>query len=293
MPVHLIQSMRRVLSAAALCLCAALLLPSSSLAGLQYQFQEDHLESFHFELRRSVHTERAGVDLLQPFTTRVEGTVQRYIARVFRDGSLGLIVRTMGLDGSIERAGSSESKLDLSAVEGRSVSLRLDRGGAQLDSYGWLQLRRTGAGDLVDEVLLGVAPRLPSRIPAEGQHLAGTYQIALPIENGLNCQQTWVLSYVRLQKQPSACNGSCRAVGYEGTVSEKCMDRASALERSGVAKVKGQLEINVHGARSRLRAHRWNVEWERKLSSAQADQPIGEIIQRLHAEGSLVAEEGS
>jgi hypothetical protein len=287
-PVYFTQSMRQALFSAALCLSAMVVLPGSALAGLKYQFQEDHLESFQFELSRSVRTERVGFELLQPFSTRVMGTVQRYVARIFRDGSLGVVVRTMGLDGSIKRVGMSETKLDLSAVEGRSVSLRLDRGGAQLDSTGWLHLRRAGAGDLLDEVLLGSAPRLPARIPAHGELVAGSYRIALPIDKGVSCQQTWVLSYSRVEEQLDACSGSCCAVAYEGTVRENCMDRASALERSGVAKVTGQLEINVLGVRSRVRAHRWIIDWERRLATTQS---VEEIIQHLRAEGSLVAEE--
>jgi len=283
--------MRRVLVTAALCLAVAVVLPRSALAGLQYQFQEDHLESFQFELSRSVRTERAGVDLLQPFSTRIQGTVQRYVARVFRDGSLGLVVRTMGLDGSIQRVGMSESKLDLSAVEGRSLSLRLDRGGAQLDSTGWLHLRRAGAGDLVDDVLLGSAPRLPARIPAQGEAVASSYRMQLPIDEGLSCQQTWILSYSPVEEKLDECHGSCRALAYEGTVRENCMDRANALERSGSAKVTGQLEIHVRGARSRVRAHRWSVDWERQLAPSHGDQPTAQIIQYLSSEGSLKAED--
>jgi len=276
-------------TAVGLCLVVVVVLPAPSLAGLKYRFQEDQVESFRFESSRSERTERSGVTLIQPFKTRVSGRTQRYLARIFRDGTLGVVVRTWELTGAIERAGAEATALDLTGVDGRSVSLRVDRSGALLDSYGWLHFRRSGSGDLVDEVLLGAVPRLPPGIPDRDEVVASTYRLALPIEEGLSCDQTWVLSYSRLSEQPPTCRGSCTTVAYEGTVRESCEDRARGLKRGAVAKVSGQLEIKEHAASRRLRAHRWSLDWERRLTSAR-DGEIGDVIQHLQSDGSLVAE---
>lgn len=284
--------MRGMFTAVGLCLVVVVALPASSLARLKYRFQEDQVESFRFESSRSVRTERSGVSLIQPFTTRVSGRTQRYLARIFRDGTLGVVVRTWELTGAIERAGAEVTTLDLSGVDGRSVSLRVDRSGALLDSSGWLQLRRAGSGDLIDDVLLSAVPRLPPSIPDGVEPVASTYRLALPIEEGLSCDQTWVLSYSRLPDRPPACRGACKIVGYEGTVQESCEDRARSLERSAVAKVSGQLEIKEHAASRRLRAHRWSLDWERRLTSTRGGE-TSDVIQHLRSDGSLVAEEGA
>ena len=283
---------RRGLSLAALCLVVLLCQPSPAAAGLQYRLKPDHLESFHFELSRSVRTERAGHSLIQPFTTRVRGKVERYLARVFRDGTLGVVVRTVNLDGTIERAPASQPKpLDLGAVDGRSVSLRVDRSGALLASYGWLEVRRAGVGDLVDEALLFAVPRLPPQIPAPGQSVAGTHRIEIPIAAGLSCEQTWVLTYTRPLEPLQDCRGSCRAVSYEGSVREKCEDRARGMARTSIAEVQGQLEITGSAQHRRLRAHRWGIDWERSLaSSAVAGDAAQAATQFVQSAGSLVVD---
>ena len=283
------QSMRGMFTVVALCLAVGIALPNPSLARMKYRFQEDRVESFLFESSRTVRTERLGATLIQPFTTRVSGKAQRYLARIFRDGTLGLVVRTWELTGAIERAGAEATSLDLSGVDGRSVSLRVDRSGALLDSFGWLQLRRSGSGDLVDDVLLAAVPRLPPRVPETTQPVASTYRLTLPIEEGLRCDQTWILSYSRPPEQSQECRGPCKPVAYEGTVQERCEDRGRGLERSAVAKVSGQLQIKGDATSRRLQSHRWSLEWERRLTSV-VDGGGADVIQYMQSDGSLVAE---
>lgn len=288
------EPLKRNMSSLTVALCVACLVCvvavdsyAASARALQYRLQPDELGAFAFELTRDVITEAEPAGLVPRFTSHVSGELQRYVARVFRDGSIGMVARVVSLEGAIER-GEQRTPLDLDAVDGRSLSLRLERGGEMVDSYGWQQLRRAGAGDLFDDVFLQSLVRLPRRLPEGGGAESMTYRSVILVEEGLSCAQTWVLSFQRSREAAESCTGSCVVLEYEGQVQENCVDAVRDMERHAEGEISGQIVLAGVGLRRTLRAHRWRLSWDRRLVTQSSEARSGSTVrQQLVSEGSL------
>jgi hypothetical protein len=257
--------------------------------GLQYRLVADELDAFSFELRQVVTSEGSSGALIPEFTTRLSGELQRYVARIFRDGSLGMVARVISLEAASERGGQSRS-VDVTDLDGRSVSLRLNGRGELLDSVGWQQLRRAGSQDLLDDVFLRSVARLPPRLPPPARPETMTWRFALTVQEGLSCEQTWILTYTRASgPQPDSCPRSCVLLDYEGTVRETCVDERGGMRRSGDGEVSGQLALAGAGRRRVLRSHQWRSSWQRRIEASTAES----LQQRTITLGRLTAKEPS
>ncbi len=275
---------------------------------LLYSLQPDRLEAFSLELTQVVSTDFEGLasDQLEgapppdtgwgsgAVTTRVRGELQRYVARVFRDGTLGLVSRVRALDAVVER-GEQPSTHDLAAVDGRSVSLRVNGTGEILDSFGWRQLRAAGVGELLDDAFLQSMVRLPPVVPQVGSPTAMTFRLEVPVEDGLHCDQTWVLSFKATEGlAPKPCPGRCMLLEYAGTVRESCRDLQRGMERTGEAEAGGRLALKRVGGKVSLYSHHWRLLWQRQLEvRVAAGQPQNVVRQSVSTSGSLTATEPS
>ena len=286
------------------CLLAALLLSLPAWAGrrtLRYQLPQDVLESFAFETTRRVATRVVSLppeadaydvdsvlDRMRSVQTRTTGRVERVVARVHRDGSLGLVSRLVGLQGSIDR-GTGPTALDVAVLEGKSLSMRVLPSGELLDSFGWTHFAGAGRGaDLVGELFTQTVLRLPYAVP-KGGSIPTTFRVRLPLDPLVQRDQNWNLAYTD-GEPPADCKGKCVALAYTGTVTELSRDThpARRMELQGEAKVQGTILL---AGNRRLREHRWSITWARELSSQRADGALrGALVQDVVIEGSVVAE---
>lgn len=294
-----------VLALAGCCLAVALLSAAGAGAAsrrdLWYRIPQDSVERFSFEATRTVATvfstmpeEAASFDLaplqerLARVETTIEGSIERMVARVFRDGSLGLVTRLVDLRGSIGRGGAP-SPLDLVGLQGKSVAFRILPSGELLDSFGWGHLAGAGrGGDHVTDVLLQPILRLPASIPGPGQAMPATFQVRIPVEEVLERRQQWSIVWTAAQPEPS-CRG-CVALDYEGGVVEDSADRhpARPMDLHGVGKVSGRVVLGRGSGQRSLVAHAWAITWERTVRSTRDDGSVrGEIGQQVVASGRV------
>jgi hypothetical protein len=278
--------------AACLLLCAGVS-GAAPAGGLEYRLVADELDAFAFELRQAVTSEGHSSALIPEFTTRLSGELQRYVARIFRDGSLGVVARVISVEATGSR-GDQSSSVDVTDLDGRSVSLRLTGRGELLDSVGWQELRRAGGQELLDDVFLRSVARLPARLPAPGRRETMSWRVAVTVQEGLSCAQTWLLAFSRsAAPQPEACRGSCALLDYEGTVSETCVDEGGGMVRSGEGEVSGQIALAGAGKRRALRSHLWRAVWQRRVESVAGADPAEALLQRTTTEGRLTSMEPS
>jgi hypothetical protein len=283
----------------------ALLAPGASAGprrNLTYNLPEDRLESFRFEVRQVVDTaftrlppesKDYDVDDLMTRIGHVDsaatGRLERVVARAFRDGSLGLVTRVESVEGTTER-GEGARPLELGALAGKSLSLRVLSSGQVVDSFGWSHLSgAAGGGDLVADVLLQSVLRLPNTLPRDRPVMA-TWDLRIPVDAFLERVQTWVLTWTEAPA-PADCS-RCIALAYTGTVKERSRDGhpARPMSAEGDATIEGTLVIGK--ANRRLVAHRWTLRGERVVRSHRSNETLrGELTQRIELTGSIEAEE--
>lgn len=215
--------------------------------------------------------------------------MDRSLARVFRDSSLGLIARVVDLEGTVQRGseGSLES-LELSGLEGKSVALRLHASGELLDSHGWSHVggaQRPGSvlGDLFLQSML----RLPPHPPKPNRPLGVTFRTRVPVDASLQRARTWTLTYSR-SEPPRDCGKGCIAMDYVGEVLERSIDThpARPMDLRGKAAVSGTIVLT--GKRGRLVSHTWTSEWRNTIQSKSAEGVVrSEVLQELREVGSI------
>ncbi len=269
---------------------------------LTYNLPEDRLESFALEVRQVVETSFTrlppeskdyDVDDLMSRIGRSEskatGRLERVVARAFRDGSYGLVTRVAALEGTTDR-GEGPRPLELNALVGKSLSLRVLSSGQVVDSFGWGHLAgASGGGDLVADALLQSVLRLPNTLP-RGRPVMATWDLRVPVDAFLQRVQSWVLTWTEAPA-PADCK-RCTALSYTGTLKEVSRDvhpaRPMSLEGEGT--VEGTLILGA-GSR-RLQQHDWTTRWTRSVRSHRANDTLrGELSQSVELTGSLRAVE--
>ena len=295
---------RLVLLAAALSLGlggGASLAAAASRRSLTYGIPQDRLESFAFETELRLEMEpvqmpaEAESFAVQPVlerlgstTTAVGGRLERMVARVFRDGSLGLVTRVTDLQGTIVRDDAAPEPIQLKRLEGKSLSLRIKPSGEILDSHGWSHIEGANRGGAaLTELWLLQVLRLPIRIPETETGVPSTWRLRIPVDERLERDQNWSLRFVR-EEPPEGCGPSCLALSYSGTITEDSRDThpARPMSLQGTAEVEGQ--IVLRGARRHLASHRWSIQSERSVRSHRANGTVrGELRQRLITNGRL------
>ncbi|HCP44717.1 MAG TPA: hypothetical protein DIU15_01590 [Deltaproteobacteria bacterium] len=290
----------------------ALISPASAgpRRSLQYLFPMDQLESFSFEVESVAETQlvrkpadAARFDLapvearLLDVRTRSQGRLDRSLARVFRDGSLGLIVRVVDLQGSVQRGDEgAREPLELGGLNGKSVALRVHASGELLDSHGWSHiLGAQRPGSVLGDLFLQSILRLPRHPPKSSSPMSVTFRTRVPVDGSLQRDRTWTLTYRRAEA-PSACGKGCLAMAYEGEVLERSADThpARPMELRGKASVSGL--IVLRSRRSRLVSHSWTSQWTHEVKTKGSEGRVrGEVVQVLREEGSIraLASEGT
>ena len=272
---------------------------------LRYGFPHDKVETFAFEVSRTTTTEfihlpaeasEFDVGSLESrvgqVTTRVQGSLERVLAQVFRDDSKGLVTRLVGLEGTLERAGESRP-LATDALEGKSVAMRVLASGELLDSAGWAHLAGAGRGaSLVEELLLQTIMRLPASAPKAGDVYPANYRLRVPLDAFLMRDQTWVVQF-EAAPVPESCGRGCVAFSYQGAITEKAVDNhpARPMRVQGAGSVTGTVVLS-RGARA-LVEHSFTFDWDRTLRSERANgtlrgelRQVERVIGSLHAEGT-------
>jgi hypothetical protein len=275
---------------------------AASRRSLKYGFPQDRIEVFDFELTRSTSlamkhlpAEAQGFDVesliarLGTVETRLEGRLERVLARVFRDFSQGLVTRVVDVDGTIDRGAGAEA-LDTSILEGKSVSFRLLASGELLDSVGWSRL--AGAergGTLVEELLLQSVMRLPQSIPKGTQMFPANYRVRVPLDSFLTRDQTWIVGFTA-GTAPAECGRGCVAIDYRGELSEKAIDKhpARPMRLTGKGTVSGTIVLTRR--EKNLYEHTFVFDWAREVRSERDNDTLrGEVVQTERVEGVLRA----
>ena len=288
------------------CCCLVVALLATQVAGaavrrnLYYRLPQDVLETFAFEATHTVSTafsrlppeaEPFDVASLEARLGKVEtvfrGTLERMVARVFRDRSFGLVMRVLDLSGTIDR-GEGASPLDVAQMEGKSLALRLHSSGEVLDSFGWSHFSGGGrAGDLVLEVLLQSVLRLPN-VPPTSRPIGSTFVLRIPIDPMLERIQHWVIAYTPTADS-QVCRG-CLAVDYAGEIREDSRDLhpARPMKLDGLAKVSGTIVVGPGPGHRELRSHRWRITWDRTIRSERDNGTVrGELTQTASIDGRV------
>jgi hypothetical protein len=270
--------------AAALCVLLAALPASAEAArrDIALRVARDAFERFRFETEHTVTTalgpaatDQTELDLstldapLAPYTVRVRGQLERLLAREFRDRSWGIVARVVAPAGELVRG--SSTPLDLTALAGRSVSLRVQDSGELLESAGWDGAIGAGReGAFVDDVFLAQLPHLPPKVLPDGP-VPVSYRLRLPLDKTLNRDQRWDLQFRPGAARPD-CKG-CVVLDYEGAVTEVSEDkhpaRASRLEAK--AAVSGTIVLSDE--RGFLIEHTYRADWTRTVA-----RPSGQVL---------------
>jgi len=270
---------------------------------LKYGFPQDRIEGFAFELTRTIETEMQhlpaeaeGFDVasltarIGTVETRLEGRIERLLARVFRDFSSGLVTRLVDLRGTVARGGESVG-LSTDVLEGKSVSFRVLPSGELLDASGWDRLAGAGrGGDLVSELLLQTVMRLPRDVPRKGRVVPSTYRVRVPVDAFVTRDQNWIVAF-EAGEAPADCRG-CVAIEYRGEITETGLDKhpGRPMKLTGTGTVSGSMLL-ARGSRALLR-HAFVFDWERTVESTRANGTLrGRVKQTEHVEGTLRAEE--
>jgi hypothetical protein len=272
---------------------------------LKYGIPEDRLEVFEFDLSRFTTTEMVHLPAeaeqfdvesltarIDEVTVQLEGRLERVLARVFRDFSLGLVTRLVDLRGTVSRGGESHP-LDVDVLEGKSVSFRLLPSGELLDATGWSRLAGAGrGGSLVEELLLQTVMRLPQHVLRRDQTESASFRLRVPLDPFLKRDQTWVVRF-EAAPPPEGCGRRCVAFTYRGEIGETAVDThpGRPMRLVGKATVSGTI---VLGRGRALREHSFVFDWDRTLRSERANGTLrGEIHQTERVEGSIRVVEAS
>lgn len=285
----------RSLSVTTLALALLLVAPAADGArrSLGYKMPANALE--HFEFTVDHHVTTRAVELppeAEPYDvdglfeaigdvrTQVRGRVERTVARVFRDRSLGLVSRVVDVQGTIDR-GAGAQDADFTGIDGKSVSMRVLDSGELLASLGWEHLAGAGrGGDLVRDLLLLSVLRLPYAEPSGAGAVPSTFRLRLPEDQLLNRDQSWTLAWTA-GEVPAGCKG-CTALAYTGTATEAAVDRhpARPMDSESTAELSGTVVLD---RRSALVEHTFEVTWTRTVRSLRENETRRAEIEQVHS----------
>ncbi len=297
----------RAAAAAALLLAAAVLAAATvaDAAGrrsLRYHLPQDTLESFRFEVAQRVTTELTRLppeadaydvasltERLDDVSTAVSGRLERYVGRVFRDSSLGLISRLVDVEGTIARGADAPAPVDLGVLEGKSVSLRVLGSGEILDSFGWAWFSGAARGaDLVVEPLLLQVFRLPAHAP-KSDPLGSTFRVRWNVDPSLERVVDHVVAFSPADA-PDSCR-RCVAMTYTADLREASRDQhpARPMALDGTGTLSGTLVVGAPVAGGRpLVSHTWEATWDRTVRSEREGGALrGEIELHVELSGGL------
>jgi len=302
-----------VATAAVLLLVSAALIWSpadaASRRSLSYLLPQDTLERFAFEATHHLTTEFVRLppeadaydvtslqaDIADVHTT-IHGSMERFVGRVFRDRSLGLISRLVDLEGTVDR-GQGVGPLDLSGLGGKSVSLRVHASGELLDSFGWSHLLGAGRnGALVVEAMLMQVLRLPSKIPQGDERIGSNYSLRFRTDPSVERDWNHVMAFVAAEP-PADCK-RCVAMSYSGDLKEASRDKhpSRPMTLDGQGQLSGTLVLGAPagGGRRPLVSNTWSLRWDRTIRSERIGGATrGEVAQTAEITGRFYREEGS
>jgi len=294
------QPLVRLVLLALLMLCAASPV-SAARRTLSYDFVESEITRYSFETRRSVSTRAERLpaeaerfdhqDVFAELTrveSRLEGTLERFVARRFRDGTVGVVSRVTGLTGTVDR-GSGAAEYLYPQLEGKSVSFRLHRSGELLASHGWSHLMGAGrGGDLAADVLMQSLLRLPRHLPG-GDGEGTVFTLRIPVDEALERSAHWSLRFEPTAK-PEGCAARCWALSYSGSILEDSRDKhpARPMTLKGSGEVRGTLVLVGRGRFKTLVEHQWTLTADRVVRSERDNGSLrGELQQTIETSGLL------
>ena len=260
---------------------------------LAYRMPANAIEQIGFAVEHSVSTRATELPpeadeydlttlgaILGTVQTVVSGRIERTVARVFRDNSMGLVSRVIAVQASVDR-GEGPQPVSTAALEGKSVSMRVLGSGELLASVGWEHSAGAGrGGDLVRDALLLSVLRLPYALPGGSGTIPSTFRLRLPEDALLNRDQAWTLGWTS-GDVPHGCR-RCSALAYTGRVTEAAQDRhpARPMDSEGEATVSGTIILDARGA---LVGHTFAVVWTRTVRSLRANGDRRAEFEQLHS----------
>lgn len=269
---------------------------------LHYDFVENEVASYQFESRRLVRTGIARLPAeadrfdhapvfqrIAEVESRLEGRLERFNAKRYRDGTVGIVARLVGLSGTIQR-GDEAVERGFDELEGRSLSYRTHTSGELLDSHGWSHFMGGGrGGELAQDVFLQSVLRLPRHLPRGEQTITNSFTVRVPVDPALERSTLWMVRYSS-GPTPEDCGPRCWAVDYSGELSESSTDKhpARPMTRKGLGTVSGRILLAGRGRAKRLLAHEWTITWDRRVASQRPNGTLrGELTQTVEASGNL------
>jgi len=282
-----------------------ILLPSVSADAarrdLSYAFDKDRVTAFSLASTRSVVTEVVlapdeadqlesdrVLGRLAAVESQLEGRLERFVAKTYRDGTFGLVSRLVDLTATVTRGGVSTPD-SFGGLDGKSLALRLRGSGELLDSRGWSQFMGAGrGGDLAQDVLLQSVLRLPRKLPSS-EGITASFTLRLPLDAGLETRVAWTVRYFPAEAT-EPCPGDCVAITYQGELREEAHDKAEGrtMSRLATGTVEGTVVLTGKGAKRALSSHRWKLSWDRDVASYRADgDRRGRVRQQVTSRGQL------
>ena len=266
-----------------LLLCLPLASCTYSIRTLRWNTPDDEAFRYSFEtehhLQTTVETLPPGAgdidaiaQKLADATFSLHGVIEKFKALYFNDGTAGVVVRFVSVDGS--QSGPEEAPIDVAGLVGKSVAMRIFDSGEIFETLGYEHFAGYGRyGELFAELFTQLFTRLPYELPEEGKSMFVRSTIPLAIDASTMVKQEWEVNYHREgETVPCELGRNCVTLVYEGTITEKSANRDprhfTLVE--GTGQVSGSILFALD--RGDFEEHRYSIDMNRTLKTY--DEPF-------------------
>ncbi len=240
----------------------------------QYSFHTEHHLSTVFidpppPATGEEGTRKATEASLQSWSLVLDGQLTQSLARVFRDGTWGQLVRITAARGE-ENGPRGAIPIEAEGLVGKSVVVRGWPSGETLEMAGYAQLGGAGRlGEVWFDLFPQLTVRLPRTLPQPGSpppEEPSNYTLRAEFTSQAAVEQAWSLKWTGATQAPCP-EGECLSLTYQGTIVE--VDKNDRPDRkvdaSGTGTVEGTLLLA--SLTHRLIRHEYRVKLTRELTT--------------------------
>lgn len=256
--------------------------PRSAVRELGWGLPRDAVLRYSFQTEHRISTELGAVPAdvagdpglpalregLSEWTFVLGGELEQSLARIFRDGTWGQVIRVARVEGG-QRGPAGLVPLEPEGLLRKSVVVRGWRSGEAFELAGFQHM--SGIGRMVElwaDVFTQLTIRLPRRLPAgEGAETEepASMSLRIPLADGAHLERSWTIRWRSATTQPCDA-GTCMALAYSARIAEtgRSPRPDRRLDVRGAGTVEGTVVLDPA---SRLVSHEYRTELTRDLTT--------------------------